>query len=125
LDALFVYKKDNNGKLVLSYHKREAKFRVNVDPSKRELLNLKSSKVACRYRHEAIVVNIEADRNKIEVNDMQDKIKDMGDFKVDYNPLFWNSINLPPDTKFYKKSVKELESIYNVPLEIQFNSSNK
>jgi hypothetical protein len=125
LDALFVYKKDSDGKLVLSYHKREAILKVEVDEVKRKLLGLKSSRVNCRYRHEAIVLHVETDNKKISINDMRKNRKDIGDYEIKYDAEFWRNISLPPETNFYKKSVKELESIYNVPLETQFNLSNK
>ena len=38
---------------------------------------------------------------------------------------FWNIISLPPETKFYLKNIKELEGLYDVPIETQFLYSNK
>jgi len=31
---------------------------------------------------------------------------------------------MPPETKFYKKNISELESLYDVPIETQFQYSN-
>ena len=49
----------------------------------------------------------------------------MGDIKIPYNETFWKHLSLPPDTSFFKKIKKELESIYNVPLAEQYKHSNK
>ena len=45
-------------------------------------------------------------------------------FKVPFDPDFWNNISLPPETTFFKKNIKELESLYDVPIETQFKYSN-
>ncbi|WP_299053691.1 carboxypeptidase-like regulatory domain-containing protein [uncultured Polaribacter sp.] len=125
LKAFYIYKKDNDGQLVLSYHNREAKFRTPISEQKRKLLKLKTRFVQSSYRHEGIVLNIESDKKKFNIqNTLYDK-KDIGDYDIKYNPIFWKNIALPPATKFYKKSVKELESIYGVSLEDQFKSVNK
>ncbi len=125
LKALFIYKKGENGKLVLSYHNRNALFQETIHDEKRKLLNLETSKVKCAYRHEAIVLSVISDRNKFDIENINTKRGDMGDFDIKYNPTFWSTINLPPETTFYKKSVKDLESIYGVSLETQFNAVNK
>lgn len=125
LKAFYIYKKDNNGKLILSYHNREAKFRTPVSAQKQKLLNLKNRNVESSYRHEGIVLSIEKDKKKFDVKNTIYERKDIGDYNVKYNPLFWQNIALPPDTKFYKKSVQELESIYGVSLEDQFKLVNK
>lgn len=44
----------------------------------------------------------------------------MGDIPVKYNPDFWSSFSMPPETAFYKKNAKELRSIYGVPLDVQY-----
>ncbi|WP_299665971.1 carboxypeptidase-like regulatory domain-containing protein [uncultured Polaribacter sp.] len=125
LKALYIYKKNANGKLVLSYHNRVANFRTPISAQQQKLLKLKDRNVVSSYRHEAIILNIETDKKKFDIrNTLYDK-KDMGDYDIKYNPTFWNTISLPPATKFYKKSVKELESIYRVSLESQFKAVNK
>lgn len=125
LEAFYIYKKDDDGKLVLSYHNREARFRTQVSAQQQQMLKLKNKFVQSSYRHEAIVLTVEKDKKKFDVkNSIYDK-KDIGDYQIDYNPDFWKTLNLPPETKFYKKSVKELESIYEVSLENQFKSVNK
>ena len=124
LKAFYIYKKDNTGKLVLSYHNREANFRTPISEDKQKMLNLKNKNVVSSYRHEAIVLHIETDKKKFNINNSILEKKDIGDYDIPYNSEFWYTISLPPETKFYKKSVKELESIYGVSLETQFNGVN-
>lgn len=125
LTAFYIYKKDSKGKLVLSYHNRQANFRTPISEVKQKQLNLKTKNVVSSYRHEAIVLNIESDKKKINPRNVIYNRTDIGDYEIAYNPDFWKTIALPPDTKFYKKSVAELESIYGVSLEIQFEAVNK
>ncbi|WP_339623472.1 carboxypeptidase-like regulatory domain-containing protein [uncultured Winogradskyella sp.] len=124
LKAFYLYKKNSDGKLVLSYHNREANFRTPISEEKQRLLKLKTKNVVSSYRHEAIVLHIETNRKKFDVKNSISESKDMGDYNITYNADFWRAISLPPETKFYKKSVTELESIYGVPLETQFNGVN-
>lgn len=125
LKATYIYKKNRDNKLVLSYHNREARFITPISEQKRKLLKLKNKNIVSSYRHEAIVLDIENNKKKINIkNTVYDK-KDIGDYNVKYNPEFWKNISLPPATKFYKRSVKELESIYGVSLEEQFKAVNK
>ena len=125
LKAFYIYKKNQDGKLVLSYHNREANFTTPITEQQRVRLNLDTKNVVSSYRHEGIVINIEEDRKKIDAkNPVYDKM-DMGDYEFTYHPEFWKNINLPPETKFYKKSVAELESIYGVSLETQYQAVNK
>ena len=46
-------------------------------------------------------------------------------YNVKYDEKFWNDISLPAETNFYKKNIKELESLYNVPIITQFQYSNR
>ena len=46
-------------------------------------------------------------------------------FDVKYDEKFWSNISLPAETNFYKKNIKELESLYNVPIKTQFQYSNR
>ena len=50
--------------------------------------------------------------------------QDMTLYKIPYDENFWNSVSLPPETKFYKKNIGELESLYSVPISTQFKYSN-
>lgn len=120
LNATYIYKKDKDGKMVLSYHNREYVFWEEVTPYMKNLLKLKGNKLKLSYKHEAIVLGIEFDRKKIKVMDNQINGKDMGDYIVDYDPDFWENLNLPPNSKFYNTSSQQLENLYGIPLETQF-----
>jgi hypothetical protein len=50
--------------------------------------------------------------------------RDMTLYKLDYNQNFWDNLSLPPETKFYKKNINELEGLFDVPIETQFKFSN-
>ncbi|WP_158211818.1 carboxypeptidase-like regulatory domain-containing protein [Polaribacter tangerinus] len=125
LKAFYIYKKNYDKKLVLSYHNRQANFTTPISIQKQKLLKLNNKNVVSSYRHEAIVLGRETNKNKIDIKNTIYEKKDMGDYEIKYNAEFWKKISLPPETKFYKKSVKELESIYGVSLEDQFKAVNK
>ena len=77
------------------------------------------------YKHEVFVLGIHKDSKTVNASEYKSFKEDIGDISFKYNPVFWQNFSLPPATAFYKKSVKELESIYNVPLEVQFNAVNR
>ena len=54
-NAVYIYKKNKEGKLVLSYHNREYVFYEKVTTYMKKLLKLKSNEMKLSYRHEAIV----------------------------------------------------------------------
>ncbi len=120
LNAVYIYKKNKDGKMVLSYHNREYVFLEEVSPTVKKLLKLKENKIKLSYRHEAIILGIEFDRKKIKVKDNIIPRKDMGDYKIIYESDFWKNLNLPPNSKFYKTSSQQLENLYGIPLETQF-----
>ena len=120
LNAIYIYKKNKEGKLVLSYHNREYVFYKKVTPYMKNLLKLKSDEMKLSYRHEAIVMGVVYDRKRISVNDNIIQRKDIGDYNIEYDSNFWENINLPPDSKFYKQSAKQLEELFGIPLEDQF-----
>lgn len=120
LNAVYIYKKNKDGKMVLSYHNREYVFWEDVTPYMKKLLKLKENKIKLSYRHEAIVLGIGFERKKIKVIDNISQGTDMGDYDVVYKPDFWKNLNLPPDSKFYKTSSEQLESLYGIPIETQF-----
>ncbi|NIJ43918.1 hypothetical protein FHR24_000357 [Wenyingzhuangia heitensis] len=124
LDAVYLYKKHKNGKLFLSYHNREWKSDMRITDVQKKLLKINKNKIEVSYRHEAMVLNIETDRKKMDVEGTAIGNKDMGDYELPYNPAFWKELNMPPESTFYKKSVKELESIYKVSLEDQYKNAN-
>ena len=49
---------------------------------------------------------------------------DMSNYESDYDYVFWKSLSMPPETKFYRKNIEELEGIYGVSLEDQFKYTN-
>ena len=124
LSGIYIYKKRKDGKLILSYHQREYKTKKPISLDMQRKLNLSSNKISLSYRHEFIVLDIITEKDKMDVSHNYKKGKDIGDYKIKYNPVFWQNLNLPPASKFYKKNVKELESIYGVPLEAQFKVVN-
>ena len=128
LNALYIYKKNNEGKLYLSYHKRQWEGAVATpEHVKRAMLNegKKERKyIPISYRHEVFVLDLEDGNGKMKLNDESIK-QDMTLYKIPYDEEFWNSVSLPPETKFYLKNIKELEGLYDVPIETQFLYSNK
>jgi len=119
-NAVYIYKKNKEGKLVLSYHNREYVFYEKVTPLTKKLLKLKSNEMKLSYRHEAIVLGVEDNRKKIRVSDNIINRKDIGDYNIKYNSDFWKNVNLPPDSKFYKLSANQLEKLFGIPIENQF-----
>ncbi len=124
LNAIYIYKKNNDGKLYLSYHSRESTSSERIENVHKNNLNIKSNNIAVSFRHEAIVLGIETDRKKIDIRSGKNigKKGDMGDLNVTYNPNFWSNLSIPPASKFYKDSVEELESVYGIQLENQFKA---
>ena len=125
LNSVYVYKKNTEGKLYLSYHNREWKFNKDLSKQQKQFLkNSNQDKIELAYRHEAFVLDIETNRKNIKANNDIVPNQDMGDMKVPYNPELWKDFNVPPDTQFFKKIKLELESLYGVPLGTQFNLVN-
>lgn len=124
-DAIYIYKKNKDGKLYLSYHNREWKGTSKINNILQARLGLKENKVPVAYRHEAYVQQIETDRKKFKIRNNFILGKDLGDIEIPYHPEFWENTSLPPDTKFYKKIKDELKSIYGIPLETQYKLVNK
>ncbi|MAV42101.1 MAG: hypothetical protein CBD98_000395 [Flavobacteriaceae bacterium TMED238] len=127
MDGIYVYKKNLDGKLYLSYHNREYKAFVKVTERIKNLLlqsGQRSRKyIPMDYRHEVFVIGVEEDKKMFDYTGMTGQ-KDMTLFKIPYDLNFWKNISLPPETKFYKENISELESLYGVPIETQFEYSN-
>ena len=127
MDGIYVYKKNLDGKLYLSYHNREYKAFVKVTERIKNLLlqsGQRSRKyIPMDYRHEVFVIGVEEDKKMFNYTGMTGQ-KDMTLFKIPYDLNFWKNISLPPETKFYKENISELESLYGVPIETQFEYSN-
>ena len=124
LNSLWVYKKNPDGKIVLSYHNRTWNKRIPINKSQQRLFAINNKAVKASYRHEAFVLGIETNTKKIKVGNGDGYRNDMGDIPVKYNEAFWKNLSIPPETKFYKKNVRDLESIYGVPLDEQFKLAN-
>ena len=128
LNAIYLYKKNNEGKLYLSYHNREWGGSAKTPKSVKRLHALKNKSIKeftpVAYRHEVFVLEIEEDEKKFETYKTIEKM-DMTLYEIPYNENFWNSISLPPETSFYKKNIRELESLFNEPIATQFKYSNR
>jgi hypothetical protein len=124
LNSLWVYKKNPDGKIVLSYHNRTWNKRIPINKSQQRLFGIDNKTVKASYRHEAFVLGIETNTKKIKVGNGAGYRNDMGDIPVKYSEAFWKNLSIPPETKFYKKNVRDLESIYGVPLDEQFQFAN-
>ncbi len=124
LNSLWVYKKNPEGKILLSYHNRTWNKRIPINKSQQHLFGINNKNVKASYRHEAFVLGIETNPNKIKVGNGDGYSNDMGDIPVNYNEAFWKNLSIPPETKFYQKNARDLESIYGVPLDEQFQLAN-
>jgi len=122
--CVYQYVKNSEGKLYLSYHKREYTGQNKISPLEQKLLKLKSPYISHAYRHEAIVLGVITDKKKITAKGYEEFDKDLSEIELPYDPKFWSNFSLPPDTNFYKKIKRELESNYGVPLETQFKYVN-
>ena len=128
IDAIYVYKKNSEGKLYLSYHERVYKAAAKVTARIKNLL-LQSGQnpkqyIPTSFRHEALVIGVEEDKKMFDYSGVIGEKKDMNLFKIPYDLNFWKNISLPPETKFYKENISELESLHGVPIETQFQYSN-
>lgn len=122
--CVYQYAKNSEGKLYLSYHKREYGGRNKISPLEQKLLKFKSPYVKHAYRHEAIVLGVITDKKEFTAKGFEEFDKDISKIELPYNSEFWSNLSLPPDTEFYKKIKRELESNYGVPLETQFKYVN-
>ena len=127
LVATYIYKKNINGKLYLSYHLREWEGNSKTPENIRRALESAGKKsknfVQLAYRHEAFVTELIENKKNFKSFSNNEQ-KDMDEYKIPYNESFWKNISLPAETNFYKKNIKELESLYNVPIQTQFKYSN-
>lgn len=122
--CVYQYVKNSEGKLYLSYHKREYTGRNKISPLEQKILKLKTPYISHAYRHEAFVLGIKTDKDKFTTKGYEEHDKELSEISLPYNPTFWKNLSLPPDTEFYKKIKRELESNYGVPLETQFKLVN-
>lgn len=125
--GLWIYKKNNEGKLYLSYHNREWIGARKLPENVKKIMINSGQKVREYYpvsfRHELIVTKmIQQKQNFDKFDDMEQK--DMSLYKIPYNKVFWNNFSVPPKTEYYKKNIIELESRFGVSIETQFIYSN-
>ena len=125
--GMWIYKKNNEGKLYLSYHNREWVGARKLPENVRKTMINSGQKVREYYpvsfRHELIVTQMTQQKQNFDkFNDMEQK--DMSLYDVAYNKSFWHNFSLPPETDYYKKNIKELESRFGVSIETQFKYSN-
>ena len=57
-----VYKKDLNGKLHLSYHKRTRNGEVELTEHQKRLLKTTDNKITESYKHEVFVLGVQTDK---------------------------------------------------------------
>lgn len=124
LNSMWVYKKNPEGKIVLSYHNRTWNKRIPINKSQQLLFGINNKSVKASYLFEAFVLGIETNTKKIKVGNGAGYRNDMGDIPVKYNEAFWKNLSIPPETKFYQKNARDLQSIYGVPLDEQFQLAN-
>ena len=128
LNALYIYKNNNQGKLYLSYHKRQWEGAVKTPDHVKRAMRQAGKKerkyIPISYRHEIFVLDLEDGNSKIKLEN-ESLQQDMALYKIPYDEQFWMNISLPPETKFYVKNINELEDLYDVPIETQFKFSNK
>ena len=96
-----------------------------LNKAQQSILKTTDKKFKISVRNEVVVLGLETDKKKIKTKSSNVYQKNIEDVEVKYNSVFWNTFNFPPPTEFYKKKVKEFESIDGMPLETQFNLVNK
>ena len=125
--GMWLYKKNNEGKLYLSYHNREWVGARKLPENVRKTMINSGQKVREYYpvsfRHELIVTHMTQQKQNFDKFDDMEQ-KDMSLYDVAYNKSFWHNFSLPPKTDYYKKNIKELESRFGVSIETQFKYSN-
>ena len=75
-------------------------------------------------RHEVFVLNLGNYSKSAKSTGDESNQRDMTLYKLDYDQNFWDNLSFPPETKFYKKNIEELEGLFDVPIETQFKFSN-
>ena len=127
LSATYIYKNNKDDKLYLSYHQREWKGASKLPENVRRTM-ISASKVPpiyipIAYRHEVYVLELIEDKSLFNTGEFVSNL-DMSSYELNYDEQFWQSLSVPPETKFYQKNVKELEGIYSVSIEDQFKYAN-
>ena len=126
-NSMWIYKKNISGKLYLSYMTREWVGARRLPENVKKTMISSGQKVKefypVSFRHELLVTKLIEEKSKFDsFLDMEQK--DMSLYTVPYNKFFWQNFSVPPKTEVYKDNIKELESLYGVPIETQFLYSN-
>ena len=126
-NSMWIYKKNISGKLYLSYMTREWVGARRLPENVKRTMISSGQKVKefypVSFRHELFVTKLIEEKSKFDnFSDMEQK--DMSLYRVPYNKFFWQNFSVPPETKVYRDNIKELESLYGVPIETQFLYSN-
>ena len=127
LTATYIYKNNKADKLYLSYHQREWKGASKLTENIRRAM-ISASKTApvyipIAYRHEVYVLDLIENKSLFQTGESVSNL-DMSNYASNYDEEFWKSLSMPPETKFYRKNIEELEGIYGVSLEDQFKYTN-
>jgi len=127
LSATYIYKNNKADKLYLSYHQREWKGASKLTENIRRAM-ISASKtppvyIPIAYRHEVYVLDMIEDKSLFKTEESVSNL-DMSNYESNYDDAFWKSLSIPPETKFYRKNIEELEGVYGVPLEDQFKYAN-
>ena len=127
LTATYIYKNNKANKLYLSYHQREWKGASKLSENvRRAMINASKTPpvyIPIAYRHEVYVLDLVEDKSMFQTGENVSNL-DMSNYESDYDYVFWKSLSMPPETKFYRKNIEELEGIYGVSLEDQFKYTN-
>ena len=123
LTATYIYKNNKANKLYLSYHQREWKGASKLSENvRRAMINASKTPpvyIPIAYRHEVYVLDLVEDKSLFHTGESVSNL-DMSNYESDYDYVFWKSLSMPPETKFYRKNIEEIEGIYGVSLEDQF-----
>lgn len=125
--STYIYKKNNKGKLYLSYHQREWKGSAPLSENVKRVLRSNGKTppkyIPIAFRHEVYVLKIEENKSYFDTGDVTYNM-DMTKYTTRYDPKYWEKLSIPPNTRFYNKNISELVNLYDVPLENQFKYSN-
>lgn len=127
ITATYIYKNNKDDKLYLSYHQREWKGVSKLPDNVRRAM-ISASKtppdyIPIAYRHEVYVLDLIENKTLFQTGESVSNL-DMSNYAPNYDEEFWISLSMPPETKFYRKNIDELEEIYGVSLEDQFKYAN-
>lgn len=124
-NVVYIYKKNKEGKLYLSYHNHYTRGFIDLTDEQRKILKTQKKQIKLSKKNEVIVLGIETNKKKMDIKHTDLFRKKMEEVEVKYNSFFWINFNLPPATEYYKKNIKELEANFGVDIQTQFKLVNK